>query len=63
MTGGHCVSIGGKAGGGVLNRGENAVVVVEVGDGVVVLIGLLDQTALLIVGILYHIAVTICKGF
>ena len=36
----------GEAGGGVLNRGEDTVVIVEVGDGIIILEGLLGQTAL-----------------
>ena len=62
LPGGHCVSIGGKAGGGVLNRGENAVVIIEIGDGITVLIGLLRQTALVIVCVLYTITVTPVPG-
>ena len=57
MTGGHCISTGGNAGGGILNGGEGAVVVVEVGDGVAVPVALPRQSALGIIGILYTITI------
>ena len=51
----------GSAGGGVRHRGKPAVIVIPVGYGVLVLEGLFDYTAIVIIDILYTISIAIRK--